>query len=223
MSVREEQAKWAARLWLRGWTDGWRYLCYGDKAGACAEAFERLDFEAAITGFARQARSPLVEEREDAIFMLDSLDYERPIAVFMRGLSDAAVRVRRAAAIALAERQLPDWTSEGLVRALDDEDSIVRARAARALGQTGDPNGERALLACLHDPAPAVRASAARAVGDLGGQRTAGAISALLRDCDEAVRRAADGALSMIGGEWAQCARREYGRATGLHPTRIIA
>jgi len=168
-------------------------------------------------------RSTVVEEREDAIWMLDNLDYQQPISVFIRGLSDPAVRVRQAAAIALAERQLPSWASPSLVRALEDNDPIVRSRVAQALGTTGDPGAEQSLLTCLCDPVPAVRASAAQAAGDLPGEQAAAAISALLEDQDPLVRRAARSALSVIGGDWGARARREYRRATGLHPPGVTA
>lgn len=224
--MREEQAKWAARLLLRKWPGGWRNLAlaWEDEQNSFDAGIEALDLEAAITGFARQARALSPEQREEAVSFLDDLDYRRPIPVFLRLLSDPAVRVRRAAAVALADRQLAGWPARSLVRALEDEDSMVRGRVARALGKTGDPKGERALLNCLGDSAPSVRASAAKALGDLGGGGTAKAISALLEeDENPLVRRAAWSALSMIGGDWSRRALREYRRATGPQPTGMTA
>lgn len=50
----------------------------------------------------------------------------------------------------------------------DDHVSVVRARAARALGMLGLPSAERPLLAATQDAAPEVRAAAVQALADLG-------------------------------------------------------
>lgn len=208
MSVREEQAKWGARLLVERWPGGWRSARarVEDDEVAFTHVAEQIDVEAAITGFARQARSRFAAEREDAVAILDDLDSDRPIAVFLRALSDPDVWVRRRAAIALAGRCLPGWTIERLVGAILDEDPVVRARACEALGRTARARqlAEKHLLERLQDEAPTVRSAAVVALARLGSERARALRDELERDVDPRVRACARSALSSsFEPEWA--------------------
>lgn len=200
MSVREEQAKWGARLLVQRWPGGWRstHARWEGKEVAFAQVAEELGLEAAITGFARQARSPVADERAEALVILDDLDPDRPIAVFLRALSDPDVWVRRCAAIALAGRRLPAWTTERVLRALDDDDSVVRAKACQALGRTDRARAfaEEHLLERLEDEAAAVRSAAVVALGRLGSEPARALRAKLARDVDPRVRASAFSALT---------------------------
>ena len=57
-----------------------------------------------------------------------------------------------------------------LLRALDDANMTIRARAAGVLGRIGDAQARAKLLALLKDGAPTVRAHAALALGRMGVQ-----------------------------------------------------
>ncbi|MBC14701.1 MAG: peptidylprolyl isomerase [Rhodothermaceae bacterium] len=88
-----------------------------------------------------------------------------------------------------------------LARALTNPDSLVRARAAFALGSVQDPAAVPALRALLDDPVPAVRADAAFAIGQ-SADTTAGVALAvtLRREATPAVLAEVLDALGKVGG-----------------------
>lgn len=61
-----------------------------------------------------------------------------------------------------------------------DPSAAVRTRAARALGDLKDPDGEPVLILTLKDPYPDVQAAAARALGVVGSANSVPALVALL-------------------------------------------
>ena len=71
--------------------------------------------------------------------------------------------------------------ADGLVAALASPDSVVRARAAFALGSVQDADAVPALRALLSDPVPAVRADAAFALGQTADSTAGVALLVSLR------------------------------------------
>ena len=70
---------------------------------------------------------------------------------------------------------------DGLIAALASSDSLVRARAAFALGSVQDPDAVPALRRLLSDPIPAVRADAAFALGQSADSTAGVALTVALR------------------------------------------
>ncbi len=87
-----------------------------------------------------------------------------------------------------------------LVRMLADaRDFRVRARAALALGSTGDASAVPPLSTALRDDdSPAVRAAAASALGTIGSSDALPALRAASRDRSADVRTAADAAIRAL-------------------------
>jgi HEAT repeat protein len=75
-----------------------------------------------------------------------------------------------------------------LIAALADENSMVRASSADALGRLGDPQAVAPLIMTLGDGEPHVRLRAAEALGKLGNEEARDPLAALLSDQDEMVR-----------------------------------
>ncbi|MCM3061047.1 HEAT repeat domain-containing protein, partial [Bacillus subtilis] len=87
---------------------------------------------------------------------------------------------------------------EPLVAALDDDDWLVRLRAARALGQLRDAAAAPAVVALLSLAISNLRMEAALALGDLRDRATLPALSAALDDRDPAVRKAVRIAIGQV-------------------------
>jgi cyclophilin family peptidyl-prolyl cis-trans isomerase/HEAT repeat protein len=87
-----------------------------------------------------------------------------------------------------------------LVRALMDDDAVVRARAALALGSFAAAPAVPALIPLLADDDPSVRAFAAFALGQVGDANLTGPlIDALHRERDPLVRRQVVHAMGRAG------------------------
>lgn len=109
--------------------------------------------------------------------------------------------VRMAAADVLARTPHPDpLVRTALVAALDDPDGEVRARAAKAIGRSGDAGAAPPLVKALADPVWFVRLQAAKAIGVLAHERAVRALVTALTDEAWQVRAAAAEALRRVGG-----------------------
>ncbi len=75
-----------------------------------------------------------------------------------------------------------------------------RARAALALGKSGNPLAIEELVQALADASPKVRSSAARALGETGSERAAEPLVRELLDDDSDIRSEAAEALGRLGG-----------------------
>ena len=90
----------------------------------------------------------------------------RSIKPLVGRLGDKSRSVRAAVAEALVRLGRPAVVP--LIRALRQEDVVVRAEAARALGKTGDPRAGGPLADALDDRDPRLRALAAQSLREVG-------------------------------------------------------
>ncbi|MCM2466020.1 PBS lyase [Methanoculleus sp. CWC-02] len=87
---------------------------------------------------------------------------------------------------------------EPLVAVLNDRDDSIRRRAAKVLGEIGDPRTVPALMPLLHDDYYSVRREAAAALVSIGTPAT-GPVASALGDPDGDVRKRAADVLAEIG------------------------
>ena len=123
-------------------------------------------------------------------------DMKDRIADLVRQLSHRNEDIRWAAASTLATIGEP--AVDPLIGALDDHDSVVRLRAAWALGRIGDPRATEKLMKALRDGDWSVRMRAAQALGNLRARPAVDALLLATRDGNADVRRTVIGALSRI-------------------------
>ena len=108
-------------------------------------------------------------------------------------------RARRKAIESLdLEREVEPAMFELLAASLDDEDSLVRAAAAKALGAIQNDRSAELLIPRLRDARPEVRQAAAAALGHLGDGRATGQVAAALNDASAEVRHSAAIALRSV-------------------------
>jgi nitrite reductase/ring-hydroxylating ferredoxin subunit len=123
-------------------------------------------------------------------------DSEKRIQELIRQLANRSEDIRWAAAYSLAKIGTP--AAGPLILALDDKDSVVRLRAAWALGRIGDLRAVDKLKKTLHDGDWSVRMRAAQALGNLHAHDALDALLLAMRDENADVRRHAIGALTRI-------------------------
>ena len=166
----------------------------------------------------------LAEQRPDAALQL----LEREYAALRAGEGDISVsgalvgglvKARHRQAVPLISRMLLDPSARGLredlaedlgalgdptagpalVNALSDEESWVKAKAARSLGLLGYKPAIEWLLQLLHDESGDVRASAANALGRLKAREAITILAEIVKnDDDEVVRGAAGNAIQQL-------------------------
>jgi HEAT repeat protein len=116
-------------------------------------------------------------------------------------LDDTETSVRAAIAMALGRFSDPRAVS-ALVEALKDENDIVRANAAEALGSYyRDPRVIPALIHAADDSSPRVRSGAAKAMAKVHDDRIKGKLQVLTSDTNSDVRLTAAAALQHQGGD----------------------
>jgi len=91
---------------------------------------------------------------------------------------------------------------EPLIKALKDNDEVIRAETAAALGIIGDKRAVEPLVDSLKDKDLHVRQQAAKALGKLGSSLAAEPLARCLNDHSREVRLEAVEALKSIAGEW---------------------
>jgi nitrite reductase/ring-hydroxylating ferredoxin subunit len=123
-------------------------------------------------------------------------DTDNRVQELIKELSNRNEDVRWGAACALSKIGTP--SVEPLMKALTDSDSVVRLRAAWALGLIGDRRATGRLIRALSDGDWAVRMRAAEALGRLGEREALDPLLLALRDEKADVRRHAIGALNRI-------------------------
>jgi HEAT repeat protein len=108
--------------------------------------------------------------------------------------------VRTAVAEVLARTPQPHpRVQAALLAALEDPEGEVRARAAKAIGRSGDGGAVASLVKALTDPVWFVRLQAARAIGTLAHGRAMRPLVTALTDESWQVRAAAAAALRRLG------------------------
>ncbi|HVP95394.1 MAG TPA: HEAT repeat domain-containing protein [Methanoregulaceae archaeon] len=144
-------------------------------------------------------------QMEPFIYILDPSIHIRDIMAgtpehiqeLVNDLKNKNENIRWGAAFALVKIGEP--TVESLIHALDDPDSIVRLRAAWALGIIRDGRALRPLISALRDGDWSVRMRASDALGELMDNSAVEPLISLFRDENENVRRHAVMAISKIG------------------------
>jgi HEAT repeat protein len=120
--------------------------------------------------------APQAERRWWAIRWLAALPGIEATPFFIQALQDEDASVRQCAAVGLRQRPDPQAVA-GLVRALDDPDTLVRRLAGEALGATGS-KAVPPLLEVMENGSHTARLEAARALANIGDTR---AIPALFK------------------------------------------
>lgn len=137
-------------------------------------------------------------------------------------LADRDVAVRSHAVEGLGVVKNSPETRDRLIRLLADPEPRVRASAAGALGETGDPAGAGALAAALADSDAVVAAVAADALGALADTtavaKLADAYERGVRERSVDLRLTATGALAKLG---VRSARPALERALGDEDYRV--
>jgi len=95
--------------------------------------------------------------------------------------------------------QVGEAAVEPLIHALNDQDHLVRMRAASALGAIGDARAVDPLIHALNNSAILVRMCAASALGSIGDARAVEPLIGALNDHYWDVRQAAASALEAMG------------------------
>lgn len=110
----------------------------------------------------------------------------------------------------------------GVLKALRNRDSRVRANAAEVLGITEDPRAIEPLIQALRDEDSAVREKAAGALGGIKSPLACDALAALLDDEDENIREQAAGAVGTICRDKADNVVVKLDALVGKEPNNLI-
>lgn len=154
--------------------------------------------DTAIEGL-RKAAAP--EMRRGIAMRLKELDLPKVIAAFGDALRDLNEKVRWIAAEVLHDKG-DESSVDALIQALDDEESLVRHEAIRALSKIGDPRAVGALTDILcHDGDKDTRWWAAVALEEIGDPAATEAFVRALQDKSASanVRSRAVSALDELG------------------------
>ncbi|MBA2689108.1 MAG: HEAT repeat domain-containing protein [Gemmatimonadaceae bacterium] len=119
-----------------------------------------------------------------------------PLGEYLDKSDGTAAELGLELAAAIAE---PRFLAAGLLHSRN-EDSSVRASAARLLASIGSDESKNRLMEALHDPIPEVRAAAASGLGKMRHWAAAVQMSRMLADPTWSVRRESAMALRKIGG-----------------------
>ena len=132
------------------------------------------------------------EVRRRAALALERLGFLEHHFDALGSTDDARAEAARAMLIVVGRAGL----SERLVRYLEDERAVVRARIASVLGPVGAPQHATALVGVLSDASEEVRLCAVQALGELAVRGTATSLIPALLEPSHAIRAAAVEALT---------------------------
>ena len=125
---------------------------------------------------------------------------QRVVTALLKALDDPVADVRRDAAYALGNLEVPGAVSGLTAKVARDPDAPTREMAVWALGQIGSRAATTALMgAARGDSSEDVRAMAVWALGQLEDPQSVSALVAVLADRSEEVRGRAAWALGTIG------------------------
>jgi len=96
-------------------------------------------------------------------------------------------------------REIGEAAADSLLRALDEQNPRIRARAVVLLAEIGVPRVQEPVTRCLDDTDPAVRISAVFALKNLKAPEAVGPLIRALSDPDQRVRERAKEALVQFG------------------------
>ena len=187
-------------------TDPWPAIRAAAIAGAA-----QLDPEGFLLVISTFDRDPDWSVRAALARVLGSLPVDRATPALQELAADEDVRVRGPALESLAKIEAPDLTKR-LFDALDAPDFVVRATAARLMGER-KPQGGAPRLAAAYvraaegDAAYAARAAALEALAKYGGEEALTTLRKALADRDWPVRIRAAELLRQLGEQDAAPAR----------------
>ena len=125
-------------------------------------------------------------------------DNERVLDVLHHKLKSGKKFLRRNIAVVLGAHPVQEKSVKPLIKALRDEDSYVRSRAAKSLGRIGDRSAVGPLIEALDDQDASVRSKAAYSLGSFKDPRAVEALISLSGDEQGQVSKAARRALRKI-------------------------
>ncbi|MEU4764544.1 HEAT repeat domain-containing protein [Actinosynnema sp. NPDC023794] len=176
---------------------------HGDQraVGRLAAACDGRHVRVALTGLVRLAEPPVAPTLAD---VLQRTTDRRTRKLAGRALARIGAgprlptwhqdRVVRRVAVWVVGQRADPGGAHVLIRALKDEDELVRARAAAGLGRVAVAEALAPLTDALDDPRPRVRANAATALGRIAPADLRDRLAAALLDPHPAVRSAATAA-----------------------------
>ena len=186
-------------LYFSDWVEGWekpnkgRVYRVADPARNADPAVKELR-ELLAAGMTQRSTAELVallshadmRARQEAQFELAARGERRALAAAANAKEgNQLARIHAIWGLGQIARKTPDGIRAEIEPMLTDSDAEIRAQAARALGELGDPAAGEALIARLADESPRVRSFAAIAVGRLGASEAAPALLAMLRENDD--------------------------------------
>jgi HEAT repeat protein len=127
-----------------------------------------------------------------------------PLGTLLDAANDRDANVRQAAVWSLGNISHSPRAADAIIRSMkDDPEPDVRAAAATALGNSGDPRAHDLLVAALGATDPAIRSTAIQMLGNMHDARAVPALIGLLADKDPRVRADAVASLGGIKDEHA--------------------
>jgi beta-lactamase regulating signal transducer with metallopeptidase domain len=180
ISLVGEQTSWPQELFVSNKLNGSSPGDAGKRAALALEALNNPNFNALATAL----RSGEFAARHASD--VASFKQRRAIAPLILALHDDDANVRRLALWGLSEMRFYE-TIPVIALMLKDKNHLVRAEAARAIGDCGEREWSTQLLVLLSDDSPYVRQQVAHALGDLADPRSLPALQAHLQDSDPEV------------------------------------
>lgn len=177
ISLVGEQTSWPQELFADTKLNGSNPGDAGKRAATALESLNNPNFNA----LASALRSGDFAARHASD--VASFKQRRAIAPLILALHDDDANVRRLALWGLSEMRFYE-TIPVLALMLKDTNHLVRAEAARAIGDCGERDWSTQLLPLLSDVSPYVRQQVAHALGDLADPRSLPALQAHLQDSD---------------------------------------
>ncbi|MHC4871473.1 MAG: HEAT repeat domain-containing protein [Planctomycetota bacterium] len=148
---------------------------------------------------AQYNRENVAQVRKECIKALANLEMDGVIEILKKGLKDKAPSVRLAALQGVYRQQGSDCI-EDILEMLEDDNALVRCRAATCVGWIGDPEYAGKLLKRVEDESSPVRRAAVESLGVLGAVDYVPVLFERLADSDESVRNKALSALASVTG-----------------------